>query len=160
MSENILKHIAYCTDFSENANVAFDLAKDLAWRYGATLHIVHIVVGLTLVPDQEICVPIELVPEDSRVKIMESATEAAGERIEELYLSRLKEKQHREIHIVPGYPATEIIKLAKEKDFDLIVMGSHGLTGLAHVIFGSTTDRVMRKAPCSVLTVRQKKKDE
>jgi nucleotide-binding universal stress UspA family protein len=53
-----------------------------------------------------------------------------------------------------GYPATTIVELAKEKEIDLIVMGSHGLTGVAHVLFGSTADRVVRKAPCSVLAVR------
>ncbi len=157
MKENIFKNIAYCTDFSDNANVAFETAKDLAWRYGATLHIVHIVVGLTLIPEQEINIPIEFIPEDSRIKILENAKDAAGDRIQELYLCRLKEKQPYELHVIAGYPATEIINLAEERDFDLIVMGSHGLTGLAHVIFGSTTDRVMRKAPCSVLTVRKKR---
>lgn len=158
MKENIIKEIAFCTDFSENANVAFEMAKDMAWRYGAKLHIVHVVVGLTPIPDQEICVPIELVPEKSRMQIVEYASDAAKEKIEGLYLKQLRDKQDYEIHIISGYPATEIVHFARKKDIDLIIMGSHGLTGLAHVIFGSTTDRVMRKASCSVLTVREKKK--
>ena len=66
----------------------------------------------------------------------------------------MKEKQPYEVHLLSGYSSTEILRLAKEIPFDLIVMGSHGLTGLAHVLFGSTADRVVRRSPCSVLTVR------
>ena len=58
------------------------------------------------------------------------------------------------INIQSGYAATEILRIVEEKHLDLLVMGSHGLTGLAHVLFGSTADRVIRKASCSVLTVR------
>ena len=48
----------------------------------------------------------------------------------------------------------EIIKTAKEKDVDLIVIGTHGRTGIDHMLFGSTAEKVVRKAPCPVLTVR------
>jgi nucleotide-binding universal stress UspA family protein len=58
------------------------------------------------------------------------------------------------MQILSGYPATEVVHFAKEKKIDLIVMGCQGLTGIAHVLFGSTADRVVRRAPCSVLTVR------
>ena len=51
-------------------------------------------------------------------------------------------------------PFTEIIRFAKDKDIDLIVMGTHGHTGLAHVLLGSVAEKVVRKAPCPVLTVR------
>jgi nucleotide-binding universal stress UspA family protein len=68
----------------------------------------------------------------------------------------LKEKQPHQVHLLSGYSSTEILRLANEIPLDLIVMGSHGLTGLAHVLFGSTADRVVRRAPCSVLTVRPK----
>jgi nucleotide-binding universal stress UspA family protein len=64
------------------------------------------------------------------------------------------------VHLLSGYSSTEILRLAEESRFDLIVMGSHGLTGLAHVLFGSTADRVVRRAPCSVLTVRSSQKKE
>jgi nucleotide-binding universal stress UspA family protein len=66
----------------------------------------------------------------------------------------LKQKQPHQVQILSGYPATEIVRFVKDAAIDLLVMGSHGLTGIAHVLFGSTADRVVRRAPCSVLTVR------
>jgi nucleotide-binding universal stress UspA family protein len=57
----------------------------------------------------------------------------------------------REIRI--GVPFLEIIRYAKEQDIDLIVVGTHGRSGLSHVLLGSVAERVVRKAPCPVLTV-------
>jgi nucleotide-binding universal stress UspA family protein len=56
--------------------------------------------------------------------------------------------------VVTGHPSTEICKYAADHDCDLIVMATHGRTGLAHMILGSTTEQVVRHAPCPVLTVR------
>ena len=56
--------------------------------------------------------------------------------------------------VAEGLPFTEILRVAREKDIDLIVMGTHGHTGLAHVFLGSVADKVVRRAPCPVLTVR------
>ncbi len=149
MEENLVKNMVFCTDFSPNADQAFLMAKDLAWRYGATLHIVHVMVTFSFSPIGEVHVPIEY-----DAKFVERATDAANATIQERYASHLKQKQPYEIQILSGYPATEMIQFAKENNIDLIVMGCHGLTGIAHVLFGSTADRVVRKAPCSVLTVR------
>jgi nucleotide-binding universal stress UspA family protein len=149
MEENLVKNIAFCTDFSQNADEAFLMAKDLAWRYGATLHIVHVMVTFSFSPIGEVHVPIEY-----DAKFVERATDAANEVIQGRYVSQLKQKQPHEMQILSGYPATEVVHFAKEKKIDLIVMGCQGLTGIAHVLFGSTADRVVRRAPCSVLTVR------
>jgi nucleotide-binding universal stress UspA family protein len=148
MQKDLFKDIAFCTDFSDNANEAFLTAIDLAARYGASLHIVHVMAALSA-PVNELYVPMEY-----DATFVERVSKAAQESIEDLYLSKLPKNQTNFVHLLSGYPATEIIGLAKEKKIDLIVMGSHGLTGLAHVLFGSTADRVVRKAPCSVLTVR------
>jgi nucleotide-binding universal stress UspA family protein len=149
MEDNMIKNIAFCTDFSDNADEAFALAKDLAWRYGATLHILHIMVTFSYSPIGEVHLPIEY-----DATFVERATDAAKEAITSRYIGLLKQKQPYTLELLSGYPASEIIHYAEEKSIDLIVMGCHGLTGLAHVIFGSTADRVVRKAPCSVLTVR------
>ena len=63
---------------------------------------------------------------------------------------------HLKVHpeVLEGAPFAEIVRYAREKDVDLIVMGTHGHTGLAHVLVGSVTEKVVRKAPCPVLTVR------
>jgi len=149
MEENLVKNIVFCTDFSPNADEAFLMAKDLAWRYGATLHIVHVMVTFSFSPIGEVHVPIEY-----DAKFVERATDAATSTIQERYVNHLKQKQPHAIEILSGYPATEVVEYAREKNIDLIIMGCHGLTGIAHVLFGSTADRVVRKAPCSVLTVR------
>lgn len=150
MTTSLFKSIAFCTDFSTHADEAFTVAKDLAWRYGATLHIVHVMVNFSVSPPlHSTYMPIEYDP-----KFVEEVTAAATEAIQTRYVANLKEKQPYEVHLLSGYSSTEILRLAKEIPFDLIVMGSHGLTGLAHVLFGSTADRVVRRAPCSVVTVR------
>ncbi len=150
MPESLFKNIAFCTDFSDNADEAFITAKDLAWRYGANLHIVHVMVNFSLSPPiHSTYMPIEYDP-----NFVEQVTAAAKQSIQERYTSQLKESQPHEVHLLSGYASSEILRLAKEREIDLIVMGSHGLTGIAHVLFGSTADRVVRRAPCSVITVR------
>ena len=156
MTDSLFKNIAFCTDFSTHADEAFKVAKDLAWHYGATLHIVHVMVNFSVSPPlHSTYMPIEYDP-----KFVEEVTQAAKEAIQNRYVEALKEKQPYEVQLTSGYSSTEILRLAKDNDFDLIVMGSHGLTGLAHVLFGSTADRVVRKAPCSVLTVRSPLKEQ
>ena len=54
----------------------------------------------------------------------------------------------------------EIIKTAKDKNIDLIVIGTHGRTGLAHMLIGSVAEKIVRKAPCPVLTIKIKEKDK
>ncbi len=144
------KRIAYCTDFSDHANEAFWTVRDLAERYEATLHIVH-VMGTFSVP-----VDGSFIPMEPDITFFEKASQAAQASIEERYVSKLNGGLPHFVHLLSGYPATEIVGLAKEEKIDLIVMGSHGLTGVAHVFFGSTADRVVRRAPCSVMTVRTK----
>ena len=56
--------------------------------------------------------------------------------------------------VVRGVPFVEIIRTAKEKNADMIVIGTHGRTGIDHMLFGSTAEKVVRKSPCPVLTVR------
>lgn len=152
MTASLFKDIAFCTDFSNHADEAFTVAKDLAWHYGATLHIVHVMVNFSVSPPLHTTyMPIEYDP-----KFVEEVTVAATEAVQSRYIANLKEKQPHQVHLLSGYSSTEILRLAKEIPLDLIVMGSHGLTGLAHVLFGSTADRVVRRSPCSVLTVRPK----
>jgi len=60
-----------------------------------------------------------------------------------------------EATVIQGIPFAEIISTAKEKEIDMIVIGSHGRTGISHMMLGSVSEKVVRKAPCPVLTVRQ-----
>jgi nucleotide-binding universal stress UspA family protein len=58
--------------------------------------------------------------------------------------------------VVPGDPATELLRLARERPFDLVVLGSHGRKGFSRLVLGSVAERVVRHAPCTVLVVRRR----
>ncbi len=149
----IFKNIGFCTDFSENSGDAFEVALTLAEQFGATIHVIHVLASFSLAPPVHATyMPIEYDP-----KFIEEVTEAARKTIDDKYISRIPEAISTEVSLTSGYAATEIIRIAQERKLDLIVMGAHGLTGLAHVLFGSTADRVVRRAPCSVLAVRARK---
>jgi universal stress protein A len=156
MAEKLFKSIGLCTDFSENADQAFVIAKGLAEQFGATLHIIHVMVSFSLSPPVHATyMPIEYDP-----NFIEEVTQAARDSIQEKYVNNIPASIPSEVSLLSGYASTEILRTVEERNIDLIVMGSHGLTGLAHVLFGSTADRVVRKAPCSVLTVRLPKAEE
>jgi nucleotide-binding universal stress UspA family protein len=153
MESKLFRRIGFCTDFSENADQAFVVAVDMAARFGASLEIIHVTVSLTHSPPVHATyMPVEYDPE-----FIEEVSRAAMKSIEERYVSRLPVDMLHSVSVISGYAATEILRIAEEKKLDLLVMGSHGLTGLAHVLFGSTAERVVRKAGCSILTVRHKK---
>jgi nucleotide-binding universal stress UspA family protein len=153
MEAKLFKRIGFCTDFSENADQAFAVAIDLAGRFGAELEIIHVMVSFSLSPPVHATyMPIEYDP-----KFIDEVTQAARNSIEEKYVAQIPGSVPHHVNLLSGYASTEIIRVVAEKGIDLLVMGSHGLTGLAHVLFGSTADRVVRRAPCSVFTVRLKK---
>ncbi len=135
------------TDFSKNAGEALEIAVDLAKRYEATLHLLHV--------DQ---LPAFAFPEgavvagpDTMLAITEAGAQglaAAKADAERLGATRVT------VQSVMGTPFADIVRVAREEKADLIVMGTHGRTGLAHALLGSVAEKVVRKAPCPVLTVR------
>ncbi len=136
-----IRTILHPTDFSDNAANAYHLAAALARDYGARLIVIHVapipVVGLTL----------GVVPPPPR------ADEALLHKSLHEYSGREWVDVSEEI-VVEGDPATEILGVAEEENCDLIVMGTHGLTGLERLLMGSVAEQVLRRAPCPVLTVR------
>ncbi len=149
----LFRKIGFCTDFSENADQAFIVARDLAVQFGASIEMIHITTNFALSPPVHATyMPVEYDP-----NFIEEITQAAQKSIQEKYVGNLPEGLPYNVNLQSGYAATEILKVVEEKELDLLVMGSHGLTGIAHVLFGSTADRVVRRAVCSVLTVRLRK---
>jgi len=143
-----LHRILVPTDFSEHSANALGYAVAFAEKFGAELHLLHVVQDLAMfLPDSVTAGPPLMPPVDQ----LTAATRAALDRIvAENHLSHLP--VHTDIR--EGTPFYEIIRFAREKDIDLIVMGTHGRSGLVHVLLGSVTEKVVRKAPCPVLTVR------
>lgn len=149
-----IKKIAFCTDFSENADQAFDLAFDLTQKYQAQFLLVHVVPPLVFPsPVME-----DFISEQANLKFSEDAAKRAKEQMGKNYLKKIGDHPDTLVRILSGHPASEILNLIGEEKVDLVVMGTHGLTGLAHFFLGSTAEKVVRRADCSVLTVHQAKK--
>jgi universal stress protein A len=144
-----IRSILLPTDFSECGNYALSYAASLARSFGASILCVHVIEpmvptvgysGMTEpLPIADITDQLENSAERELPKIAERE-ECAGLEIEEL--------------IVHGEAASEIVSVARERKVDLIVVSSHGRTGLGRILFGSTAEAVVRHAPCPVLVVK------
>jgi nucleotide-binding universal stress UspA family protein len=143
-----LKRILVPTDFSEHSRNALRYGAAFADRFGAEIHLLHVFQDLALSQPEAVTVgPPIMAPIE---QFMASAQASLERLIQENKLSGLT--IHPEVRA--GTPFEEIIQFAVDKDIDLIVMGTHGRGWLAHVLLGSVTEKVVRKAPCPVLTVR------
>lgn len=129
------------TDFSEPSRAAFQLACSLARDYSARLLIVHVNPPQPVYAPDGIALPF---PQEDR----------------DILLARLAEVRPTDPHIayeqrlLDGEPAEQILDVAAREAVDLIVMGTHGTTGLARLLVGSVAESVLRRAPCPVLVVR------
>jgi len=134
-------------DLSEYANQALDYAVNLAGKLDARLMLVHVIQSIPLVGvDMGVTLPYTYV-QDLEAEIMQSM-ESALKRVTAAGLEG-------EIVVVHGVPFHEIIETAKTRQVDLIIMGTHGRTGLQYVLLGSVAEKVVRLAPCPVLVARQ-----
>lgn len=131
------------TDFSDCARKAFHLAGSLARFHGARLILVHSI-DVQYGPHGYGAVMVEVRPADYPRQMFE-----ALKQLQPPY------PEVRVEHVLAeGRPGTEILRVAQERGCDLIVMGTHGRTGLMSLLMGSVTEEVLRQAPCPVLTVR------
>ena len=146
-----LQRILCPTDFSEFSQKAVRYSCELAAKYSAELHLLHVLQDYEAISPTpgEIFAPFaDWLPElhkQSQVKL----AEMPGPEWE----SRLK--VHRTARV--GAPIDEICKYAKEHHIDLIVQGTHGRRGIKHLLMGSVAENIVRYAPCAVLTVRDPK---
>ena len=137
------------TDFSAPSDAALEYAKVLAGQFGASLHLLHVVGELFATP-----------PVGSEVYIAESPDavtrvfEHAKARLSHRVTANERTRYRARTEIVTGPAARSIVNYARERGMDLIVMGTHGRNGLEHLLMGSVADRVVRQAPCPVMTVR------
>jgi nucleotide-binding universal stress UspA family protein len=122
-----LKEILFPTDFSPASDVGGRIARDMAKEARAHLHVLHVVPPVT---DPSVAA-------EALARVTRSVGD--GLRVETALLS--------------GRAARNIVDYARNKGIDLIVMGTHGLTGVSHAILGSVAETVVRLAPCLVMTV-------
>jgi nucleotide-binding universal stress UspA family protein len=143
--------ILAATDFSDDSNYALGFAEELARKFGAELTVLHVDQPLAPVMVSELSPGLDFgamsrIAEEQRMMALAELDKTSA-RLRE---SGLKSRGLLKV----GAPFLEIIHCAQAENFDLIVLGTHGHTGLAHVLMGSVAERVVRKAPCPVLTVR------
>jgi len=143
-----LKKILVPTDFSDSAHHALTYGTSFAREYGAELVLLHVVENLT------VGYASDLFPVPMAEVFQEISGYARAELAKLGAEAREKGVSVRE-EVVQGKPSAEIIRFAREGEVDMIVLGTHGKGMLDQALFGSTTERVVRRAPCPVLTVRQ-----
>lgn len=142
-----IKKILFPTDFSENSNYAFDYALDMAKKLGARLYILHVIHEL-------IDTTGFYVPNISLDKLQNDLVKGAEEMMDKFVKKKMGDFKDYETMNIIGLPHIEVMNVAKDKGINMIVMGTHGRTGIDRVLFGSTAEKVVKKAPCPVLTVR------
>ena len=147
-----LKNILVATDFSEPSQVALEYGRNLARSYGATLHVLHVVEDVTMRYSAEVAFAIPDILNDMERRATREldATITADDR------RTLDVK--RSVLISVG-AATGITEYAKDNAIDVIVVGTHGRGAFQHLVMGSVAERVVRTAPCPVLTVRAHERD-
>jgi nucleotide-binding universal stress UspA family protein len=143
-----LHRILVPTDFSKHSQHALTYAAAFAEKFGAELYLLHVVQDLALFIPEAVSVAPPVAPPIEQMTA--GVREALQRMVRENHLDRFT--VHTEVR--EGTPFYEIIQFAKETDIDLIIMGTHGRSALMHVLLGSVTERVVRKAPCPVLTIR------
>lgn len=134
-------------DFSENSELAFDYAVTMATQFNSELTIMHVINE-----------PVDLrgfyVPHISFEQLEKEIEEGAAKMMETFCSTKLGSFTNYKSVLVSGIPYEEITRKAEEIGASLIILGTHGRTGLDHILFGSTAERVVRSAACPVMTIR------
>jgi nucleotide-binding universal stress UspA family protein len=142
-----IKRILVPTDFSAASEIAFNYAVDLAAREGATIHVLHVIGDLALTAAYADALAIEL------AGLRENLMADAQKRLDEA-AAKASANVNITTQVLVGQAALLIADTAANRGVDLVVMGTHGRGGFAHLMLGSVAERVVRTAPCPVLTVR------
>jgi universal stress protein A len=141
------RYILAPTDFSEYSKQAVEVAAGLAQKFGAKLMLLH-VVELPAYPTEG------LVPSRVGVTLLEDLEQQARQELEKIVPAPGGGKIEVIRRVVVGIPYHKIVEVAAAEKVDLIVMATHGRTGISHLLMGSVAERVVRAAPCPVLTLR------
>lgn len=143
----MFKKILFPTDFSEGSSVAVPYVSDLASKYGSKVYVLHVIYDVAKTPGW-------YVPSVDLEAFYSEMRTSAQEELDKFIAENLDGVVEAEKAVVSGLPFEEIVGFTREKGIDLVVMGTHGRSGIDRVLFGSTAARVVRSAPCPVMTVR------
>lgn len=153
----LFKRILCPTDFSESSYKALKAADDLAKEFRAELILVHVISPMQTFPSSpEFTAGLPAsgiyLPED----IANDMKKHANESLEMTIKQRVSHEVKSKTKLLHGNPAEKIAGYAEESKVSVIIMGTHGFTGWRHLLLGSVTEKVVRIAPCPVLTVPSK----
>jgi nucleotide-binding universal stress UspA family protein len=146
----MFKKILCPLDFSEFSNEIVNYAVNIAGKYGSELHLLHVIPNLNYyTPYESFLTPENLVALESSIE------KEVGKDFEKII-----KKIDTPVKTITksGAPFVEIIEYVKTESIDLVVMGTHGRSGIEHILIGSVAEKVVRKSPCPVLTIRPKNK--
>lgn len=146
-----IKNILCPVDYSVYSEMALTYAIEFAEKYYAKLYLMHVLDIRVYDINNPDLYDINIVDEETLAKLRERLLRCVTEDT--------RGKIAVEALLIQGVPFTEIIKASKEYKIDLIVIGTHGRTGISHAIMGSVAEKVVRKAPCPVLTIRHPEHD-
>ncbi len=143
------KNIVVPTDFSEYSDKALQLALDMAKQYHSRIYLVH-VIGLVIQCTVDYCL------DPKTTDLVEKGSMASAKMMMEKQLNKFPDSKSVEIVAVirQGAPFEEILRVQQEKKGDLVVIGSHGQTGLKRHLLGSVAEKVGRQSKCPVLLAK------
>ena len=144
-----LKTVLVPTDFSDASESALRYGKAMARAFGASLHVVHVMEDL-LAHAWAAEVYVASMPQ-----LRDEIEKESRQRLGTLLTDGERTELRAETALLAGNPFLEIVRYAKAHNIDLIVMGTHGRGPIAHMLLGSVAEKVVRKSPCPVLTVRE-----
>lgn len=143
-----IKKVLVPVDFSDYSKNALTYAINFVQHFKAEIHLIYVVEPVIYPPDfsmGQIAIPSVDLEMDKR----------AREELENLSEKQIPGEIRKNLIVKTGKPFIEIIETAAEISADLIIIATHGHSGMEHILFGSTAEKVVRKAPCPVLTIRE-----
>lgn len=149
----VLKTVLVPVDFSVTSDVALRYGREMARAFGASLHVLHVVQEPYSQPWAVEAYGFSL------AALQEDWIRDARRRLDEIVTDADRTALRAETATVLGHPVTEVLRYAVDHKVDLIVMGTHGRGPLGHMIMGSVAERVVRRAPCPVLTVHHPERE-
>jgi nucleotide-binding universal stress UspA family protein len=142
------KKVLFCTDFSKNSDCAFDYAFGIAKRDEGVLYILHVI---PTTPD-----PYNLerwLTKEELDRVKATLQEDREKIYNDQYLSHIKDKTKVKIVTESGREDEKILKFAQKENIDIIVIGTHGRTGIEHFLIGSIAEKIIRHSPIPVFII-------
>jgi len=149
------KRVLCAVDFSEWSTAAVELASSLARESSADLELLHVVEWPWDEPPPPAFSELPAEQASALLEFRRYLVRGATRRLESLVSDGVRDRCSATVQVVHGKPSVQLLRVAAETGADLLVLGVHGRNPIDRALFGSTTDQVVRRATCAVLTVRR-----